>query len=63
MNQKIENSFKESIKVKKEILDTNLYFSISKMSEIASKKLKMVEKYFFVATEDLRQMHNILQLN
>jgi D-sedoheptulose 7-phosphate isomerase len=46
MKQKIESSFKESIKLKKKILDTKLYFSISRMSDIASKKIENGGKIF-----------------
>ena len=47
MKQKIKNYFKESIKVKKRILEKNIYSSISKMGKIAAKKIENGGKIFF----------------
>lgn len=47
MKQKIKNHFKESIKVKKRILEKNIYSSISKMGKIAAKKIENGGKIFF----------------
>lgn len=47
MKQKIKNHFKESIKIKEKILETNLYSSISKMGKIAAKKIEKGGKIFF----------------
>lgn len=47
MKQKIKNHFKKSIEIKKKILNLNLYFSISRMSKIAAKKIENGGKIFF----------------
>ena len=47
MKQKIKNHFKNSIEIKKKILDSNLYFSISTMGKIAAKKIEKGGKIFF----------------
>ena len=47
MRQKIKNHFKNSIEIKKKILDSNLYFSISSMGKIAAKKIEKRGKIFF----------------
>ena len=47
MKNKIQNSFEDSIEIKKKILASNSYYSISKMSEIAVKKIKKGGKIFF----------------
>jgi D-sedoheptulose 7-phosphate isomerase len=47
VNQKIKAHFQNSIKIKKKILQLNLYFSISTMSEIAAKKIEKGGKIFF----------------
>ena len=39
MKQKIKNHFKNSIEIKKKILDSNLYSSISTMGKVAAKKI------------------------
>ena len=47
MREKIKNHFKNSIEIKKKILDSNLYFSISTMGKIAAKKIEKGGKIFF----------------
>ena len=47
MKQKIKNHFKNSIEIKKKILDSNLYSSISTMGKVAAKKIEKGGKIFF----------------
>ena len=47
MKQKIKNHFKKSIEIKKKILNSNLYFSISRMGKIAATKIESGHKIFF----------------
>ena len=47
MKQKIKNHFKKSIEIKKKILNSNLYFSISRMGKIAAEQIESGHKIFF----------------
>ena len=47
MREKIKNHFKKSIEIKKKILNSSLYFSISRMGKIAATKIESGHKIFF----------------
>jgi D-sedoheptulose 7-phosphate isomerase len=47
VKQKIKNHFKKSIEIKKKILNSNLYFSISRMGKVAATKIESGHKIFF----------------
>lgn len=47
MKQKIKNHFQESIEIKKKIVEKNVYFSISKMGNIAAERIEKGGKIFF----------------
>jgi len=47
VRQKIKNHFKKSIEIKKKILASNSFFSISEMGKIAAQKIEKGGKIFF----------------